>query len=311
MRLSRNLLLLSALGVVPMAVPALAQPGSDYPAPCDASKVTKADIDRAHTVFLSGKQYLEESNYDKAISYFKDAYSIDCSVHAMLPIIATAYERKGDKAEAVRALEEYTKRAPNAPDHDVIERRIRNLKDQLAREPPPASATASAPAPSASAAPPPSAAASAEAVPTSSASAAVPPPTPPPSEAPAGGESALPWVLVGVGGAAAVTGVVLYAVGSPDLSNADKACPDRHCNSPSAVSQGNSARDLVNVGGGLIGGGLAVAAAGLLWHFLEKTDQGAGGETQTGQTRQTSQNSAHVKPVVAPGYAGITVQAAL
>ncbi|HXN32458.1 MAG TPA: hypothetical protein VN894_11370, partial [Polyangiaceae bacterium] len=86
-----------ALAGLVIAVPVLAEQQSDYPLPCDGSKVSRSDVDRAHTVFLSGKQYLEESNYDKAISYFKDAYSIDCSVHAMLPIIATAYERKGDK----------------------------------------------------------------------------------------------------------------------------------------------------------------------------------------------------------------------
>ena len=96
--------------------------------------MSRADSDRAHTVFLSGKQYLDESNYDKAISYFNDAYSIDCSVHGILPIIATAFERRGDKGEAVRALEEYLRRAPNAPDHEIIEHRIRNLKDQMARE---------------------------------------------------------------------------------------------------------------------------------------------------------------------------------
>src|SRR5258708_40113431 len=115
-----------------VAIPALAQQSSsDYPTPCEASKVSKGDVERAHTVFLSGKQFLEESNYDKAISYFKDAYSIDCSVHAMLPIIATAYERKGDKGEAVRELEEYLRRGPTAPDHDGIARGIKNLNDQL------------------------------------------------------------------------------------------------------------------------------------------------------------------------------------
>jgi hypothetical protein len=298
MRPARNLLILLALGAVPIALPVLAQPSADYPPPCDASRVTKADIDRAHTVFLSGKQYLEESNYDKAISYFKDAYSIDCSVHAMLPIIATAYERKGDKSEAVRALEEYTKRAPNAPDHDVIERRIRNLKDQLAREQAAASASAPVPTASAPAPPQPAPTASAEAA----ATASTPTPAPTAATSTAGGHSALPWILVGVGGAAAVTGVVLIAVGSPDLSNADKACPGRVCPTQSSLNQGNNARNLVNAGGGLIGGGLAVAAAGLLWHFLEKTDQGAAGETQT---------STHISPVIIPGYAGIAVGTAL
>jgi len=133
MRFSRTPLLALALVGTVVALPALAQQSaSSYPPGCDASKVSKSDVERAHTVFLSGKQFLEESNYEKAISYFKDAYSIDCSIHAILPIIATAYERKGDKGEAVHALEEYLRRAPSAPDHEVVERRIRNLKDQIA-----------------------------------------------------------------------------------------------------------------------------------------------------------------------------------
>src|SRR5580700_53591 len=107
-----------------IVLPALAKSSSTttYPPPCDASKVSKGDSDRAHTVYLSGKQYLDESNYDKAISYFNDAYSIDCSVHGILPINATAFERRGDRPEAVRALEEYVHRAPNAADREVIER---------------------------------------------------------------------------------------------------------------------------------------------------------------------------------------------
>src|SRR5271170_1176825 len=162
MRLSREPLFAAlALGLglavaLPIAVPAFAQSGG-YPAACDPKSVSKADVERAHTVFLSGKGFLDESNYDKAISYFKDAYSIDCSVHAILPIIATAYERKGDKAAAVVALEEYLRRVPAAADREHVERRIKNLNDQLAHEAPPASAASSAPAASAapSEAPPP------------------------------------------------------------------------------------------------------------------------------------------------------------
>src|ERR1700722_16012860 len=146
MRSFRKLLLVSALAGMAIAVPALAQQSSSaYPAACDASKVSKSDVERAHTVYLSGKGFLDESNYDKAISYFKDAYSIDCSVHAILPIIATAYERKGDKAEAIHALEEYLQRVPSSGEREIIERRIRNLKDQLAQEKPTATAALTAP----------------------------------------------------------------------------------------------------------------------------------------------------------------------
>lgn len=284
-----------ALAGMAIAEPAVAEQQSDYPVPCDASRVTNADVDRAHTVFLSGKQYLEESNYDKAISYFKDAYSIDCSRHAMLPVIATAYERKGDKGEAVRALEEYVKRAPNAPDHEVIERRIRNLKDQLARDqplPPP-------PAPPASSAPPPP-----QPTPAASADQLARPNMPPPTPPPAASHGAAPWVVTGIGSAALVAGVALYAVGAGDVSTAEKNCPPpSHSCPPSATGSqqtGNNGRGLESAGGPLIGVGAAAVVAGLLWHFLEKPADNRSAPRAA---------AASVSPVAAPGYAGVSVVA--
>ncbi len=295
--LRQPLLLLTFVGAV-IAVPALAQQPTSYPPACDASKVSKADVERAHTVFLSGKQFLDESNYDKAVSYFNDAYSIDCSVHGILPIIATAYERKGDKGEAVRALEEYLRRAPNAPDREHVERRIKNLNDQLARDQPSASASA-APAPitagTTSAAP--AAPTAPEAAPTtapssSNAAANV--------EAPAAGgaHGAAPWVIVGIGGAATVAGVVLFVIGAGDISSANTACGDSHKNcQASTASRGNSGITLETVGitSGIVG--LAAIAGGLIWHFAERSD--------------SASSAAFVGPVVAPGYAGIALNGVL
>jgi hypothetical protein len=296
MRSIRHRLLVLAFGATLFAVPGLADEANDYPAACDASKVTPTDRDRAHTVFISGKGFLEESNYDKAIGYFKDAYSIDCSVHGILPIIATAYERKGDKAEAVRALEEYSKRAPSAADHEVIERRIRNLKDQLAHEQP--APTAAPPPPAQSAAPAPPPAASEATPPAPSPPPAPVPPPPPPSE---GGHTAGPWIVTGVGGVAALAGVILFSVGTGDVSSADNQCPDRaHCTSQSTVDNGNRGIQLKNAGGGLIGGGLVVAAAGLVWHFLEKPSEHPA----------TSASAPTIEPVAAPGYAGVSMRGA-
>ena len=304
MRSVRNLLLVLALGGVAIALPVLADQSSDYPAPCDASKVTKGDVERAHTVFLSGKQFLEESNYDKAISYFKDAYSIDCSVHGMLPIIATAYERKGDKGEAVRALEEYLKRAPSAADHDVIERRIRNLKDQVARDQ--AAASASALATAATSAPLPVPPAPVPVESPAPATSTPPSASPPP---PAAAHGAAPWIVAGIGGAAALVGVVVFAAGASDISSAEKQCPSRTCplsgagaltqaQATAALDEGNKGRGLENAGGALIGSGLAVVAAGILWHFLEKpADNGP----------SASAAVAPVSPVVGFGYAGVSL----
>ncbi|MGD0529837.1 MAG: hypothetical protein ABSE49_32175, partial [Polyangiaceae bacterium] len=251
MRSTRKPLLCLVLLGMAIAVPALAQGPSPYPAACDASRVSKVDVERAHTVFLSGKGFLDESNYDKAISYFKDAYSIDCSVHGILPIIATAYERKGDKAEAIRALGEYILRVPNTPDREVIERRIRNLREQLAQERPAATTAVTAPTTTATTAPTGTTTAD------TSATATPPPPTvptgsPPPPEAE---HSVVPWVVVGVGGALIVTGAILLVAGSGKVSSANSACPS-HVGCPSSVADsGNTGRTFETVGvvGGIAG----------------------------------------------------------
>jgi len=287
LRSIRQPLLAVALAGTVIAVPALAQQPASYPPACDASKVSRGDVDRAHTVFLSGKQYLDESNYDKAISYFDDAYSIDCSVHAILPIIATAYERKGDKNEAVRALDEYLRRVPNASDREHVERRIKNLNDQIAREQPSATTSASsAPvsppvasvAPEASAVPPP----------------ATPPPATPAEATPKTSPGAGPWILAGIGGAAAIGGVVLLGVGAGDISSADKLCPARNaCPDDSAASKGNTGRTLETAGVIVGVAGVVTLGAGLVWLFTAK--------------HASASESAFVTPVLAPGYAGVAI----
>jgi hypothetical protein len=294
MRPSKPLYLALTLAAF-IAVPAVAQQSSGtstYPAACEASKVSKSDVDRAHTVYLSGKQYLDESNYDKAISYFKDAYSIDCSVHGLLPIIAGAYERKGDKAEAVHALEEYQKRAPTASDHDMVDRRIRNLKDQLAREQPAGTGTAAAPTATASA--PPAATVTgapiATAAPTATAS---PTSTSETASSGGGGHSVAPWILVGGGAVVAVAGVIMLSIGSGDVSAAETSCMGANhvCASASDASKGNDGRTLETVGViGLVVGGVA-AAGGLVWHFTEPTSKPASGALR-------------VTPVFSPASAG-------
>jgi tetratricopeptide (TPR) repeat protein len=296
-----RLLVLACVGVV-VAVPALAQQPVTYPPPCDASKVSKGDVDRAHTVYLSGKSFLDESNYDKAISYFNDAYSIDCSVHAILPIIATAYERKGDKAEAIHALEEYLKRVPNAPDREHIERRIKNLSDQLARETPaPSATTAAAPtatvAPAASAAPPPEASASAA-------------PEPAPAAATGGAAPSVegpkpnrlgPALTMGIGGAAVATGLVLLIVGVADVSSASSNCKSRMNCEPDVANQGNNGRNLETASAYALIPGAVALGAGALWWILQKPAPAA----------QSGSAGLYVSPVVAPGYAGVSVGSAL
>jgi hypothetical protein len=288
----KPLLIVAFLGTL-VAVPALAQPSS-YPPACDASKVSKGDVDRAHAVFLSGKQFLDESNYDKAISYFNDAYSIDCSVHAILPIIATAYERKGDKSEAVRALEEYLRRVPNAADREHVERRIKNLNDQLAHEAPPASAPSASTAPSAT--PAPTAAPEVAAPPATSAPSAG---APPPMQEPATTAPAGPWIVMGIGGAAVIAGVVAYVVGSGKVSTAESSCPNRTNCAPSVANEGNDGRSFKTAGVVVGGVGIGAIVAGLIWHQVGKPSP------------SPASVSGFIRPVLAPGYAGVLVGTSL
>jgi hypothetical protein len=297
MRSTRKPLLFLVLVGMAFAVPALAQTPATYPAACDASKVSKVDVERAHTVFLSGKGFLDESNYDKAISYFKDAYSIDCSVHGILPIIATAYERKGDKAEAIHALGEYILRVPNTPDREVIERRIRNLREQLAQEKPTATGVTTAPTgtttgvPTTTAtAPPTDTTSTATATPPTASTGSLPPPS-------GGGHTLPPWIVVGAGGALVVAGAVMLVVGSGNVTTANNACPS-HVGCPQSVANsGNTGRTLESVG--IIGGiaGVVGVGAGLVWHFTE------GGSAQAAATRPGT----YVTPVVTPGFAGMSL----
>ena len=110
----------------------------------------------------------------------------------------------------------------------------------------------------------------------------------------------LPWVVVGVGGAALVAGVVLYAVGGPQISDAEKTCGTQHNNCPpgaagaNAISEGNNGRTLETVGVIVGAVGVAGVAGGLLWHFLEPTSPSGAASTT-------------LSPVVAPGYAGVAV----
>ena len=267
-----------------IALPAFAQQSSMTVYPACTGTPTKTDSDAAHGAYIAGKGSFDENDYARAVDYFKDAYRRDCTKHDLLNIIARAYELKGDRAEAVNALETYLKRVPpNEPGNEQIQRRIANLKAQIAAAPPTPVVTAPVePVPSTPATPPP----------------ANPPPDRVTSERT---HSVGPWVLVGVGGAAAVAGVVLLVVGQGKISDSKDKCPippggtARVCpagfDGPGAQSSGNT----LSAVGGVVGGvGVAAVVGGLIWHFTEPT----GPETR-----------ARIRPDVRPGYAGLTVGA--
>ena len=281
MRSRPSSLLILLLGVA-AAVPAFAQtapPGattnaSVYPS-CENKTPTHDDSEAAHAAFLLGKRKYDEADYPSALVYFKDAYKTDCTKHDLLPIIAAAFERHGDKGEAVNALEVYLKRSPGAADTDVQTKRISNLKAQIAEQQK----------------------AAASAAPTTTATPAGKPTTAPAGDG--GGHTLAPWIVVGVGGAMLVTGVIVLAVGAGKVSDVNTQCPNTVCKAGGSLTpaqahdQDQSGKTLQGVGGVIGGLGLAAVAGGLVWHFLEKPS-----------SKEAAATAFRLQPSVSPGYAG-------
>jgi hypothetical protein len=270
--------LLVTLFATAAAVPAFAQkPGDPLPNACE--EVSKDRTDRAHETYKSGRLFLDEGQIDKAIQYFTDSYAIACNNPAILIKIADAWERKPNKAEALRHLEAFLERSKkDDPDRDTVRRRVENLRRELA-----AASSSVAPIP-----PPPASASSA-------AASSHPAVDKPPPHAPR--TSMVPWIVVGAGGAALLTGGVLTALGAKQVSDADKRCDPatpggRDCRNAQAVSDGNAGRTLATVGVVVGVVGALSVAGGLVWHFVDKP--------------KGSERAVRWSPEVAPGYAGFT-----
>ncbi len=284
---SRNVVLLGGLLATAIAVPALAQqaatPTKYYECPANF-QATPNEQEAAHGAFLAGKAAYDEADYQKAIDYFKDAYKRDCTKHALLNFIARAYEAKGDRPEAINALETYIARAPKADDADQVRKRIDNLKAQVASQP--TNSGTSVPT------------SSATTTPTVTASASDTSTAPPPT----GGHTIPPWIVVGAGGAAAITGVILLIIGTGKVSDSHNlalnGCPKNACPTTYTAAQIDAAQALNKSGYtfdtlGIVVGGIGVAAivGGLVWHFIEPT----GLKTEP---------KASLVPIMAPGYGG-------
>lgn len=255
-----------------------------YPV-CGASKPSSSQTAAAHAMYLAGKVAFDEAEYDKAIGNFREAYSRDCTKHDLLVIIARAYELKGDRAEAVRALETYVERVPSSPDLDTHKRRIAKLREELAKRQ--AETATVAPKAEPPAEPPPEG--------------ERPPPPPAQPEASSGGHTVLPWILVGVGGVTTTVGAVLLGV-----SNTQPYPQECDGNALTCKVPGDKAREeqlraeagrikdwRTKWGPGLTVGGLVLVAGGLVWHFLEPS------------ASSSSQARVRVQPLVSPHLAGL------
>jgi hypothetical protein len=278
--------LLLSLTTSALSSPAMAQSGpKPYPA-CDREP-TSADISGAKGAYEAGQASFNEADYARAILYWEDAFRRDCTAAKLLLNLARAYELSGKKEHAVLALETYLERRPDAPDRPSIEKRIENLRAQVAAEtkpepvePPVVAATTTAAAP--------------EEI----------EPAPAPVEVEKSKRPVWPVIMTVSG--AVVAGVGLGFTLDAAATLADVDCPLVEdvptCNAnPPATSTPQEERDRANTATtqrtiGLVSVAVGtgfLAAGAAAWYFSWKD-----------RRRETS---AHVLPVLAPGYAGLSV----
>jgi tetratricopeptide (TPR) repeat protein len=74
-----------------------------------------------------GKFYMDKGDWDAAITRFEDAIRLRANFAKPRELMAEAYEKKGDKQEAVRYYKEYLQVLPNAPDAKKIQKKIEQL----------------------------------------------------------------------------------------------------------------------------------------------------------------------------------------
>jgi Flp pilus assembly protein TadD len=80
-----------------------------------------------------GNYYMKKGNYDAAIERFQEAARLKPNFARPYRLLGEAYEKKGDKAEAVKAYRKYLEILPAAEDAGKIHKRVEKLSRELER----------------------------------------------------------------------------------------------------------------------------------------------------------------------------------
>jgi tetratricopeptide (TPR) repeat protein len=105
----------AALSTLLWCSTALAQ--SRYPE-CDHTP-SDSDVDAAKGLHKAAEQYYAKARYDRAIQSWMEAYTFDCRAHGLLINIGNAYEKLGETKKAIEAFETYLARMGDNSDPTV------------------------------------------------------------------------------------------------------------------------------------------------------------------------------------------------
>lgn len=257
---------------------------------CNA-KPRGADTAKARKHYLAGKEQLDAGRSKEAVESFRAAYMADCTKHDLLILLSFAYQADAQLREAVEADELYLEKkgkALPASDRQEIQARVDDLRARVrAMEEDEARKLELA---------------KAEEQKKQKVVVVTSPPRE--SESP---YTVTPWVVTGVGAAAVLAGAAMFVVGTTQFDNercrGDALTGQMGCevgeNGQPFASKGTQAMyyDWKNWGGFVVmGAGAAVAAGGLVWHFLEGS-----------KSSSDSKTAVRVTPSLGPQHAGLGV----
>lgn len=124
--LATALALTAAMGVGGAALAATQAAGAQQEAEFDPLKAEKN--------LEVGKYYLRRGNYDAAIDRLKDSIRYKSNYAEPHRLLGEAYEKKGDREEAVRYYKKYLEILPSAEDAEKVKKRIKKLTKKKADE---------------------------------------------------------------------------------------------------------------------------------------------------------------------------------
>jgi Tfp pilus assembly protein PilF len=102
-------------------------------APVQQAPESSYDPYHAEKSIEVGLYYFKKGNYDAAIDRFQDAVRFKPNFARAYHLLGEAYEKKGDKAEAVQAYRKYLEILPAADDAKKVRKRIDKLTRELDR----------------------------------------------------------------------------------------------------------------------------------------------------------------------------------
>jgi tetratricopeptide (TPR) repeat protein len=227
---------------VPTSPPAAPLPAKPSTEACAAPSPT--DIEAAKNAYRSGQTAFSEGDYERAGTLWSDAYEHDCTAHALLLNLATAYELLGRPDRAVDALRRFDERVPDSPYIEANTKRMERLQRIPVQRPRAHRDDVPCPAPVA-----------------------------PPVHESHSGEVIVPLALAVGGGAASLLGGVLYVQARYAEGSAAEHCgaATGQCTDLNSVIDGERARAHAQTAGWVTGAGLLTLATGLVWYFVTPT----------------------------------------